>query len=281
LNHVDERLFERYGPSPGVSAATNVTLPSTRQASLIIHVCISFQFWRISGVPTMNPSLENFSSCKILRSVVFAATFALTPLFSPAQAASPAEAFIQGNIEKGLAILNDKNISGDQRVAQFRTFLLGLTDLKRVADYTLGPAKNTASPNDLAAFEAAFRDYAFAVYDTELSKYAGQTLRVTGSIPRRADEWLITTQLIDPRAQGGQEPTEVDFLVSGNSGRYMIVDITVLGMDLAITEQDQFQLFLSQHGNSISALTADLRRRAATVRATGSAGGTNTKDEMH
>ena len=45
---------------------------------------------------------------------------------APAQA-NPAEDYVQGNINKGLAILNNKPLSTEQRRGQFETFLLGLT----------------------------------------------------------------------------------------------------------------------------------------------------------
>jgi hypothetical protein len=44
-------------------------------------------------------------------------------------------------------------------------------------------------------------------------------------------------------------------------------------MDLAITEQDQFTSFLQEHNNDVKALTADLKSRAANVRASGQVGG--------
>ena len=43
----------------------------------------------------------------------------------------------------------------------------------------------------------------------------------------------------------------------------------VAGLDLAITEQEDFNSFLAQHNNDIRALTANLRQRADRVRATG------------
>ena len=212
----------------------------------------------------------NFAS---LSGVLMAVAVAFGLTVTPAAAASPAEDYIQTNVTRGLQILNNTSISKDQRMAEFRTFLLGLTDLKRIALFTLGPVKNTASPADLAAFEDAFRDYAFAVYETEFSKYSGQTLKVTGSLPHGANDWLVTTKLIDPNAKSGDDPTEVDFRVFGTPGHLMVGDITVLGMDLAITEQDQFTAFLQQHNNDVKALTANLKERAEKVRSSGQING--------
>jgi phospholipid transport system substrate-binding protein len=207
-----------------------------------------------------------------LRLLALAAVVALAMPFAAARAATPAEEFVQNNVQKGLTILNG-NGSKEQKREEFRNFLLKLTDLKRIADYTLGPVKNSTSPADLAAFEDAFREYAFAVYESEFQKYSGQTLKVTGSIQRKADDYLVTTVLIDPHASKSSDPITVDFRIFGTPGHFTVGDITVLGLDLAITEQDDFTSFLSQNNNSVKALTANLKERAARVRAGGSLSG--------
>src|SRR4051812_7169295 len=189
---------------------------------------------------------------------------------APAASASPAaEAYVQTNVQRGLQILNNSALSKQQRQQQFREFLLTLTDLKRIALYTLGPARRLAKPADLDPFVEAFKDYAFAVYGAEFAKYSGQTLRVTGSVEHGPGDELVRTVLVDPLARKGQEPIEVDFRVYGSGGKYNVVDIVVAGLDLAITEQDDFSAFLSQHNNDVRALTANLRERAARVRSTG------------
>jgi phospholipid transport system substrate-binding protein len=188
---------------------------------------------------------------------------------APANASPAAEAFVQTNLQHGLQILNNPSLSKAQRQEQFRDFLTTLTDLHRIALYTLGAARRTAPPAEQDAFVEAFRNYAFAVYGAEFSKYSGQTLRVTGSMERAPGDELVRTKLVDPHAPAGQEPIEVDFRVYGTGGHYAVVDIVVAGLDLAITEQDDFNSFLSQHGNDIRALTANLRQRAERVRSTG------------
>lgn len=203
----------------------------------------------------------------VLRLFALAAIVAIALPIAAARAATPAEEFVQTNVQKGLVILNGGG-SREQKREEFRSFLLKLTDLKRIADYTLGPAKNATSPADLAAFEEAFREYAFAVYESEFEKYSGQTLKVTGSVQRKADDFLVSTVLVDPNKKS-QEPIQVDFRILGTPGHFTVADIIVLGLDLAITEQDDFSAFLAQHGNSVKALTEELKQRAARVRAGG------------
>jgi ABC-type transporter MlaC component len=58
--------------------------------------------------------------------------------------------------------------------------------------------------------------------------------------------------------------------VFGSDGHFAVADITVVGLDLAITEQDDFTSYLAQHNNDVKALTADLIQRAKRVRSGGS-----------
>ena len=175
-----------------------------------------------------------------------------------AAAANPAENFVQDNIHKGLDLLNNKAISADQRRTQFATFLLGLTDMKRIADFTLGQYRRSASPVDLAAFDAAFQNYAIAVYQSYFARYAGQTLKVTGSQARAADDFIVATQLIDPNDHSGQPPLEVDFRVRTDTGKPVVTDFAVSGIWLALEERDQFTSFLGQNGGNIAMLNSHL-----------------------
>src|SRR5215510_9710503 len=111
--------------------------------------------------------------------MIAAAMFAAHP--ARAAAASPAEGFVQENIDKGYAILNSNSLSDEQRRSQFRDFMLSLTDARRIGLFTLGPYANSAPKEDVDSFIAAFSEFAVAVYESRLSKYKGQTLKVTGS----------------------------------------------------------------------------------------------------
>jgi phospholipid transport system substrate-binding protein len=198
-----------------------------------------------------------------------AAAAALMLAASSAQAATPAETFVQTNVQRGLQILDNKSLTPPQKNMQFRSFLLTLTDLRRISLYTLGPVKRTTPPGQQDQFVDAFKDFAFAVYETEFQKYSDQTLKVTGSIQRSNGDYVVTTVLIDPAAPRNQDPIEVDFRVIGTEGHFLVADITVAGLDLAITEQDQFTSYLSQHGNDVKSLIVDLHQRAQKVRQTG------------
>jgi phospholipid transport system substrate-binding protein len=196
------------------------------------------------------------------RRSVLAAAIALPFLAAPAFAADPAETFVSQNIQKGLVLLNNKSLTKEQKRDQFEQFLLGLTDLKRIADFTLGQYRRTAPPADVAAFEAAFQNYAVAVYQSYFSKYAGQTLKVMNSTQRAATDYIVTTQMIDPAAKSGQAPLEVDFRVRTDGPRPVVVDVSVAGVWISIEERDQFVGFLGQNNGNVKLLIAHLSELA-------------------
>jgi len=200
------------------------------------------------------------------RTILALATGLCAASLLPASAATPAEAFIADNIQKGLTILNDRQLSDAARGDQFQQLLLGLVNTKRIASFTLGQYARSASQSDLDEFAAAFQDYSIAVYRSYLSRYAGQSLRVTGSSQRAPDDFIVTTVMVDPNDRSGQRPLEVDFRVRTDSGRPELVDISVLGIWLALSQRDQFVAFLAQNRGDVKALTAHMRQTAAQYR---------------
>jgi len=208
------------------------------------------------------------NSLTATRRAVLSALLTFIPVVAAASghAAVPAETYVSQNIDKGLQILNNKQITSDQRTQQFQSFLEGLTDIDRIGRFTLGAARRTASPADIAAFNAAFKSYAVAVYQSRLSQYSGQSLKVTGSTERAPGDFIVTTVLVDPDAKSGQQPLEVDFRVLNDNGRMIVIDVSITGVWLAIEERDQFSAFLGQNNGSIPALVAHLNQLTAQLR---------------
>lgn len=175
----------------------------------------------------------------------------------PAWAAGPAEDFVAANIQAGFAILNDATLDSAARRAKFADFLLGLTDMRRVALFLAGPAAQTAAAADRDAYVAACQDYLLSVYQTYFALYAGQTLQVLSSHERAKDDFIVDTQV----AGGNAMP--ISFRVRTDGPRPVLVDVSVMNVWLALAQRDQFQSVLSQNGGDIKALTAHLRAAQA------------------
>src|SRR5262249_48102750 len=158
------------------------------------------------------------------------ATGALLGAPAHAAAGNPAEAFVQQNIDKGYVILNSTTLSDMDRRAQFRAFMLGLTDIKRIGLFTLGRYANGAAQADISAFQDALTDYAIAVYESRLSKYKGQTLKVTGSTMRAPDDVIVNTDVINPNNANAPVIHAAFRVRKDAQGHDIVTDIQVEGI---------------------------------------------------
>lgn len=211
----------------------------------------------------ITPGIAIMARRAILALIVAAAALATPPASANVP---PAEAYVQNNVQVGLTLLNDHSMSTDQKREQFERFILGLTDMKRIANFTLGQYKRTASPQEQEAFAQAFQNYAIAVYQSYFAKYSGQTLKVIGSQQRAPGDTIVTTVMIDPHDKSGQPPLEVDFRVLGDNGKFVVIDFSVSGIWLALEERDQFVAFLGQNNGSIPLLITHLKELAKTFK---------------
>ncbi|HEY4265415.1 MAG TPA: ABC transporter substrate-binding protein [Micropepsaceae bacterium] len=185
-----------------------------------------------------------------------------------ANAAGAAETFVQQNIDKGYVILNNTSLPQDQRRMQFRNFMLGLTDVKRIGMFTLGQYANGASKADIDAFTNAFTDYAIAVYESRLSKYKGQTLKVTGADVRSPDDVVVNADVVNPSAPPNAPVIKAAFRVRKTADdKPIITDMQVEGIWLALSQRSDFTGFLQQHGGSLAALTDNLKTQVQQLRA--------------
>jgi phospholipid transport system substrate-binding protein len=175
--------------------------------------------------------------------------------------ANQAERFVADNIRAGLAILNNAALDREAKSARFEQFLLGITDLDRIATFTLGNA--AATPAQREAFTTAFRAYATATYRSYFQRYGGQSLAVTGSKANGPGDTIVHTRLSEAGSGNGQM---VDFRVRTDGPRPLVLDIGIAGVWLALTQRDEFATFLARNGGDIGALTEHLN---AVARSTG------------
>ncbi len=194
-----------------------------------------------------------------LAALVLAVGFAAAA--GPASAANPAEQFVADNVQKGLTLLNNKQSSKEQRRTQFRDFLLGLTDIKAIADYTLGQYRRGAPAAELSAYEESFKEYALAVYQSYFAKYSGQTLKVTGSYPLGGGETIVKTVMLDPDGTSDGKPLEVNFRVLSEGGHMVVVDFSVEGVWVRELERNDFTSYLGQNNGDVAMLTAMLKKK--------------------
>jgi len=142
-----------------------------------------------------------------------------------------------------------------ERRDRFASFLLGLTDVQRVALFLLGSYASNAPQADLDAYVAAYQDYAMSIYQSYFQLYAGQTLRVISSRERAPGDFIVVTNMVGQPSLA----LEIDFRVRTDQAKPLLVDVGVAGVWLGLAQRDQIQAVLARNNGDIKALTAHLR----------------------
>jgi len=178
---------------------------------------------------------------------------------------TPAESFVRTNLQRGLDMLNNNTVPAGERRARCAEFLTSLADVRHIALFTLGPARASSTAGQL-------QKYTLAAFEWRLKAYTGQLLRVTGSIPEAANEYLVTAVLIDPKGatQRQGEPVEVDLRLVNGNGHYVITDVSFAGVWFGIEQRDRFASYLQDNNSNIGGLIVYLnlltqRTRNATL----------------
>ena len=187
---------------------------------------------------------------------------ALAPGAAQAQAArdAQAEGFVAAQSQRALSILNNRSLSQAQKAQQFRGFVDQVADVPRITNFVLGKYARTITPAQRQQFNAVFREYASNVYETRLDEYKGERFRVTGSTVRKPGDVVVVSQVSGGRMR---EPQTVRWRVIRGAQGWKVVDVEVVGVWLAITQQQDFVATIDNAGGNVNALITQLRNQTA------------------
>jgi phospholipid transport system substrate-binding protein len=167
-----------------------------------------------------------------------------------------AEQFVEVEGQNMLSVLSDRSLSGAAKQAAFRRLIDRVADLQRISGFVLGKYARTISPTQRQQFNAVFRIYLQGLYQTSLSNFRGNRLRVTGSTVRSSTDTIVNT-VIDGAADG--RALSVAWRVLGSPGSFKVIDVQTSGVWLAITLQQDFVSTIDNARGDISVLIARLQ----------------------
>jgi phospholipid transport system substrate-binding protein len=142
------------------------------------------------------------------------------------------------------------------RFAQVAPVIRQIFDLPLMTRLSVGPT--WATLNDAQRQQAidSFGRYISATYAERFDSYNGQRLEVTGQEPAAAGV-IVRSRII--KADG--EPVEVDYLMHGSGGAWLITDIYLDGsISEVATRRSEFAAIIRSQG--VGGLIAALNRKA-------------------
>jgi phospholipid transport system substrate-binding protein len=182
------------------------------------------------------------------------AGFAGVPAF--AQAAG-ANGFVKAFADKLVSIVNGPQANAEKKAA-LGPVIDGNVDVARIAKFCLGRFWATATPAQQSEYTTLFHQVLLNEISGHLGDYRGVTYSMTGDTSQGQDT-LVGTLINRPNAPSAN----VKWVVDSSAGAPKIVDVIAEGTSMRLTQRNDYASYLSQHGNSIEALIAALKKQLA------------------
>lgn len=180
------------------------------------------------------------------------------PAPAPAPDTAAAATAVQALADRVVGLLRDTSLSPTERTTAFRTLLRQNVAIQAIGDRLIRRQRAGLTPEQYRAYQAAFPDFIVAAYGDRLRGYADARVRVLRASARgtRGDV-DVAVRVITP---GSDRPLDSVWTVRRQDARYVITNLSVAGVNLALTQEADFAAYIERNG--FDALVAFMRGEA-------------------
>ena len=176
-----------------------------------------------------------------------------TPSLAAVNNAEPG-AFVDTLADEGFSVLRTGNRKAAR--AQFRTLLSQHFAIDSIGDRLIRRWTPKITPQQRAAYKAAFPNFIIGTYADRLFDYARADLKVTRVIPAGAGA-SVKTVVTNP---GSARPINADWTVTKAGNSYKVSNLIVGGVNLSLTQAADFDAVIQSKG--FDALVAMMKSRS-------------------
>lgn len=180
-----------------------------------------------------------------------------------AEPAHDAQEFVNGLVLQAVAILRDKQLGDADRERKIRALLDADFDIPRIARFVLGRYWNTTDPQQQHAFEQLFEQWTVRSYASRFKEYSGETVKLIGAHAESDTGISVASQILHP---DGAPPLKLDWRLRHDDSGFKIIDVTVAGVSLALTQREEFAAVISRNGGTLDGLNKALQEKLAAGR---------------
>lgn len=200
----------------------------------------------------------------------------LVPVFMMGLAARPAAAaadlnaaqsVVQKVSDEGIRDILQAQIPQAERVTRFKALFENYFDVPGLAHFVLGRAWKGADPKQLDQFVGVFRDVTIYTWAQRFKDYSGQQIKVVGASPDGDSGAFVDSEITQP---SGQQPITVRWRLRARPESklgWLVVDLTVEGVSLALTQRSDYDSFLSQNNGDLGKLIEKLTSQVSNLKA--------------
>ena len=174
----------------------------------------------------------------------------LCAVILPARAAENPSSFVQGLGNEVLSLLDRQNTAGEDASACFRKLLVADFDIQTIGRFVLGTYWRVATPEQQQEYMKLFEALVVDVYNERFKDYSSETFDVTGEIAESARDTRVRSRII----RQDKPEVGVEWRVRSKDGAFRIVDVSVEGVSMSLTQRSEFAAVIDRNGGRVQAL---------------------------
>jgi phospholipid transport system substrate-binding protein len=187
----------------------------------------------------------------LVATVIFAA-----PVHAVADANPAASAYIRAFGAEALKELTDPATPQTEREVRFRQLFVEHFDLAALSKFALGRYWRSATESQRIEFKKVLEDFVVHSYSARFGEYHGVGFNVVGSANESGDAVIVHSRVRTSKT----EEVLIDWHLRPAGPTFMIVDIVVEGVSMAVTQRSDFGSIIHDRGG-VDGLIEALRAR--------------------
>ena len=170
----------------------------------------------------------------------------------------PGEYVIQMT-KSAIDTLTNQSISQEEKENQFGKLFDKNFDVPSISRFVLGKYWKQASTDQKKKFIKTFRNYIVKTYSSRFGEYSGETLELLNT----ENESNPKIFLVHTALQRQDAPIiKVDWRIGKKKDRFVILDIIIEGISLAVTQRSEFVSVIDQNEGNIDKLISLLKEKS-------------------
>ena len=167
--------------------------------------------------------------------------------------------YVINTTEMAINTLTDNSISQQEKERRFGELFDKNFDVPSISKFVLGKYWKTATIKQKKEFIKSFRNYIVKTYSSRFNEYSGEKLTLINSENESNPKlFIVHTALNRPDA----EAIKVDWRIGKKKDRFVILDIIIEGISLAITQRSEFVSVIEQNNGDVESLISLLKEKS-------------------
>ena len=197
---------------------------------------------------------------KKLLVLVIAFLFLFSPKnqFNNVLAADPGS-YVMNMTKNAIDTLTNQSISDQEKEDEFGKLFDKNFDVPSISRFVLGKYWKQASLDQKKKFIKAFRNYVVKTYSNRFSEYSGEQLKLI-NFKNESNPKIF---LVHTGLERQDAPLiKVDWRIGKKKDRFVILDIIIEGISLAVTQRSEFVSVIDQNEGNIDKLISLLKEKS-------------------